>query len=123
MTPSTNSAPSSLDEAELQWRRAHSDELVEEVLRLRARDAAAVYVRLRMREIADLVKAWDVCDRPACRRSCSCRRADVPCFDEHAGELRLRLQELAEWSRFDGPFDDAVLDEIAAGMRERGAPI
>lgn len=123
MTPSTQPAPSSPDDAELQWRREHSDELVEEVMRLRARAAAAVYVRLRMRDIADLVKAWDVCGRPACRRSCSCRRADVACFDEHADELRLRMEELAEWSRFDGPFDDNALDEVAADMRARGAPI
>jgi hypothetical protein len=113
----------SLAEAELAYRREHADELVEEVMRLRARAAAEIYVRLQMREIAEVVKAWDVCDRPACRRAGACRAKDVACFDEHADELRMRMEELAEWPRFDGPFDDEALDDIANDMRARGAPI
>ena len=112
-----------LAEAELAYRREHSDELVEEVMRLRARAAAEVYVLIQMRAIADMVKAWDVCDRPACRRAGACRTKDVACFDEHADELRMRMEELAEWPRFDGPFDDETLDDIANDMRARGAPI
>ena len=112
-----------LAEAELAYRRAHADELVEKVMRLRARAAAEVYVLIRMRAIADMVKAWDVCGRPACRRGYRCRTKDVACFDEHADELRMRMEELAEWPRFDGPLDDAALDEIANDMRARGAPI
>ena len=121
MTPPTEHA--SLAEAELAWRREHADELVEEVMRLRARAAAEVYVRIRMRAIADMVHAWNLCGRPACQRASACRAKDVACFDKHADELRMRMEELAEWPRFDGPFDDAALDEIANDMRARGAPI
>ena len=121
MTPSTESL--SLAEAEKQWRREHADELAEKVTRRRARAAAGLFVRIRMRAIANMVQAWDICGRPACRRVGSCRTADVACFDEHRDELRMRMEELAEWPRFDGPLDDEALDEIANDMRARGAPI
>lgn len=91
--------------------------------RTKARALALVYVRIRMRGIADFVKAWDTCGRPACARARACRTADVACFDECGDELRDRLEQLAAWPRFDGPFDGAQLDGVAVELREHGAPI
>ena len=91
--------------------------------RVKARALALVYVRIRMREIVDAVKAWDTCGRSACRQAGSCRTADVACFDECSDEIQERLTQLLEWSRFDGPFDDGQLDGVVAELRELGAPI
>lgn len=91
--------------------------------RLRARGLALVYLRLRMRDVATFVKAWDTCGRPACRRARACRSASVACFDEWSEEIRDRLQQLVDWDRFDEPPTDEDLDYLAADLRRRGAPV
>jgi hypothetical protein len=96
----------------------------DERARAKARSLALVYQRIRMRGVATFVKAWDSCDKPACRRARACRSETVVCFTLHREEIRDRLQQLVDWEVFDGGgFGDDDLDRLARDLRKLGAPL
>jgi hypothetical protein len=99
-------APLSADPQSKPWPPGSEDLVVHEL------------VLKKMRHTVDMVETWDLCGRPACRRSRRCRDREVRCFDEFAEAIRGTLQELVDWERFDGPLSEARHAGIAARIRE-----
>jgi hypothetical protein len=72
----------------------------------------------KMRETVDMVQTWEMCGRPACRKARGCRDRQVSCFDEFSEAIQGTIQELADWERFDGPFEESWYAHAATRIRE-----
>ena len=72
----------------------------------------------KMRETVDMVKTWEMCGRPACLKSRGCRDRQVTCFDEFREAIQGTIQELADWERFEGPYEESFYATVAADIRK-----
>ena len=91
--------------------------MTDEPVTLAVADALAEKIlRDEMRRVVDFLRAWEMCGRPACRRARRCRNAAVACFDEFAEPIRGCFEELADWDRLDGPYNDDSRERVAMNV-------